>query len=203
MTTDVVLRDRWLREKFERRTRPLLAVLYRAARRLTVQPADAEDLVHDTYVKAFSSFSGVDLRDEASCRAWLLRIMANTYRDRYRRRMRSPEVADSTYLDRADDATPSREPGPERHLESKRFAEAADTAIAGLPPEARLVVVLFFIEELSYREIADIAQCPTGTVMSRLWRGRRLLRQALSAYCDDERRDTASEAASAGRSHGS
>ena len=200
VTTEFVLRDRWLRERFERQTRPLLATLHRAARRLSAQPADAEDLVHDTYVKAFQAFPTVELRDDAACRAWLLRIMTNTYRDRYRREARSPEVAGSVDLDRLDGAAPSREPGPDRLLESKCFAEAADAAIARLPPEVRLVVVLFFIEQLSYREIGEIAQCPTGTVMSRLWRGRRFLRQALRAYCEHEPREPLDEAVSAGGS---
>jgi len=180
MTTEFVLRDRWLREKFERQTRPLLAALHRAARRLSVQPADAEDLVHDTYVKAFQAFPTVELRDDAACRAWLLRIMTNTYRDRYRREARSPEVAGSVDLDRLDGAAPSREPGPDRRLESK----------------------CFFIEQLSYREIGEIAQCPTGTVMSRLWRGRRFLRQALRAYCEHEPREPLDDAVSAGGRHG-
>jgi RNA polymerase sigma-70 factor (ECF subfamily) len=200
MTTEFVLRDRWVREKFERQTRPLLAALHRAARRLSAQPADAEDLVHDTYVKAFQAFPTVELRDDAACRAWLLRIMTNTYRDRCRREARSPEVAGSVDLDRLDGA--SREPGPDRLVESKCFAEAADAAIACLPPEVRLVVVLFFIEQLSYREIGEIAQCPTGTVMSRLWRGRRFLRQTLRAYCEHEPREPLGEAVSAGGRHG-
>jgi RNA polymerase sigma factor (sigma-70 family) len=79
-------------------------------------------------------------------------------------------------------ALASHEPGPDTQLEYKRFAQAADAAIACLPPEVRLVVVLFFVEELSYREIAEIAECPVGTVMSRLWRGRRMLREQLRAY---------------------
>jgi RNA polymerase sigma-70 factor, ECF subfamily len=202
MTTEFVLRDRWLRERFERQTRPLLAALHRAARRLSAQLADAEDLVHDTYVKAFQAFPTVELRDDAACRAWLLRIMTNTYRDRYRREARSPEVAGSVDLDRLDGAVPCREPGPDRRLESKCFAEAADAAIARLPAEVRLVVVLFFIEELSYREIAEIAQCPIGTVMSRLSRGRRFLRQALRAYCEHEPREPLGQAMSAGGRHG-
>jgi RNA polymerase sigma-70 factor, ECF subfamily len=202
MTTEFVLRDRWLRERFERQTRPLLAALHRAARRLSAQPADAEDLVHDTYVKAFQAFPTVELRDDAACRAWLLRIMTNSYRDRYRREARSPEVAGSVDLDRLDGAAPSREPGPDRLLESKCFAEAADAAITRLPSEVRLVVVLFFIEELNYREIAEIAQCPMGTVMSRLSRGRRFLRQALRAYCEHEPREPLGEAVSAGGRHG-
>lgn len=200
MTTAFVLRDRWLRDKFERLTRPFLATLYRTARRLTAQPADADDLVQDTYVKAFRAFATVDVTDGAACRAWLLRIMTNTYRDRYRRQVRALEVAGSDYLDEGDDdALRSHEPLPDTHLEYKRFAQAADAAIAGLPPEVRLVVVLFFFEGLSYREIAEIVQCPVGTVMSRLWRGRRSLRQALRVYVEHESRSPSDEAMSACR----
>jgi RNA polymerase sigma-70 factor, ECF subfamily len=82
------------------------------------------------------------------------------------------------------------------------FTKAADAAIARLPPEVRLVVVLFFIEELSYREIGAIAPCLTGTVMSRLWRGRRFLRQALRAYCEHVPSEPLGGAVSAGRRHG-
>ena len=128
--------------------------------------------------------------------------MTNTYRDRYRRKARSPEISGSADLDRLDGAAACSEPGPDRQLESKRFAEAADAAIACLPPEVRWVVVLFFIEELSYREISEITQCPTGTVMSRLWRGRRSLRQAIRAYCDHEPGELLSETGSSGRRHG-
>jgi RNA polymerase sigma-70 factor (ECF subfamily) len=187
MAPEFTLRDRWIRDKFERQTRPLLATLYRTARRLAGQPADAEDLVHDAYLKAFQAFPAMDLPDEAACRAWLLRIMINTYRDRYRRRVRAAVLVGSGCLDDADGATlPCPDPGPDRHLEQKRFAQAADAAIARLPSEVRLVVVPFFVEQLSCREIAEIAQCPLGTVMSRLWRGRRLLREALRAYAEHQ-----------------
>jgi len=119
--------------------------------------------------------------------------MTNTYRDHYRRMARSPEVAWSPLLEESDGCVWSaREPGPETRLEYKRFVQAADVVIASLPVEVRLVVVLFFVEELSYREIAEIAQCPVGTVMSRLWRGRRMLRQQLRAYGEPaESSDTA------------
>jgi RNA polymerase sigma-70 factor (ECF subfamily) len=193
MTPEFILRNRWLTDRFERQTQPFLGALYRAARRLTAHPADAEDLVHDTYIKAFTAYGTADLRDEAACRAWLFRIMTNTYRDRYRRMARSPEVAWSPLLEEIDGCMwSSREPGPEARLDYKRFVQAADVAIASLPVEVRLVVVLFFVEELSYREIAEIAQCPVGTVMSRLWRGRRMLRQQLRAYGEPaEASDTA------------
>ncbi len=187
MTADFALRDSWLRDKFERQTRPFIAALYRTARRLAAQAADAEDLVHDTYVKAFQAYRTVDLPDDASCRAWLFRIMININRDHYRRAARSPEVTTTECLEETlGSMLWCPEPGPDTRLEHKRFVQAAEAAIARLPPEDRLAVVLFFVEELSYREIAEIAQCPIGTVMSRLWRGRRYLREQLRAYAERE-----------------
>jgi len=82
------VRQRWTRERFERQTQHVLPHLYRTARRLTRDPADAEDLVQDTYVKAFQAFDHADLQSEDACRAWLFRIMVNAYRDHYRRRQR-------------------------------------------------------------------------------------------------------------------
>src|SRR5215813_7308969 len=83
--------DDWLtRRSFERRTRELITPLYRAARALTGTTADAEDLVHDAYIKAFLAFRGGEFRSAESCRAWLFRIMVNTFRDQYRRRLRQP-----------------------------------------------------------------------------------------------------------------
>lgn len=200
MTTGFAARDDWLHDKFARQTRQFTAALYRTARRLAAQPADAEDLVHDTYVKAFQAYRTVHLPDDASCRAWLFRIMININRDHYRRAARSPEVTTTEYMGEAPCAAlPCREPGPDTRLEYKRFLQAADAAIARLPPDDQLVVILFFVEELSYREIAEIAQCPIGTVMSRLWRSRRFLREALRAYVEGEPDDCFDESSSATR----
>jgi RNA polymerase sigma-70 factor (ECF subfamily) len=200
MTTEFALRDNWLREKFERQTRPFIAVLHRTARRLAAQAVDAEDLVHDTYLKAFQAYRTVHLPDDASCRAWLFRIMININRDRYRRAARSPEVTTTECLEETLGGTLwCPEPGPDTRLEHKRFVQAADAAIASLPPEDQLVVVLFFVEELSYREIAEIAQCPIGTVMSRLWRARRFLREELRAYVEREPDNSLDESSAATR----
>jgi RNA polymerase sigma-70 factor (ECF subfamily) len=164
-------------------------MLYRIARRLTREQADAEDLVHDTYMKAFQAFEKADLRSADACRAWLCRIMVNTYRDTYRRQQRSVEIpsvrasADGTADDIVDTAV-SPAPDPEVLLGHKHFATAAQAVIAALSPEVRLVVTLFFVEGLAYKEIAEIVGCPIGTVMSRLARGRQLLRQYLQEYRD-------------------
>ena len=121
-------------------------------------------------------FNGVD-----SCRAWLFRIMINTYRDQYRRQLRRPEVelVVSSEDGAVDDPWAADAPGPDLLAEAAFLREAIREAVSSLPPEVRVVVVLFFIEGMKYREIADIAGCPIGTVMSRLARGREMLRAAL------------------------
>ena len=180
--------QRWTRERFERHTQHFLPGLYRTARRLTREPDDAEDLVQDTYVKAFNAFDRAALQSDDACRAWLYRIMVNTYRDEYRRRQRSPEIqpfaGEHEREDNVIEAAVSPEPDPETRVGQKRFAEAAEDAMASLSPEVRLVTTLFLVEGLAYKEIADIADCPIGTVMSRLSRGRRRLQELLSAHRD-------------------
>jgi RNA polymerase sigma-70 factor, ECF subfamily len=177
-----ILRDFLSRHSFERRTRELVMPLYRAARALTRNGADAEDLVHDAYVKAFLAFREGEFNGVDSCRAWLFRIMINTYRDQYRRQSRRPEVelVVSTEDGVGGDAWAADTPGPDLLAEAGLLREAIREAVSSLPPEVRIVVALFFIEEMKYREIADIAGCPIGTVMSRLARGREMLRAALA-----------------------
>ena len=181
------IEGRLTRRRFERQTARFLPILYRAARRLASNDADAEDLVQDTYVKAFLAYERIEFRSTEAFRSWLFRILVNTYRDRYRRRRNTPEIeavdtgaedAAAPFVERAVDNAP----GPSDLLDRKRFFEIVDTAIAELAPEMRLVVTLFFVEELSYREIAEIVECPVGTVTSRLARGRRHLRARLNAY---------------------
>ena len=178
--------DDWLtRRSFERRTRELVTPLYRAARVLTGSVTDAEDLVQDAYIKAFLAFREGEFRSMGSCRAWLFRIMVNTFRDQYRQRMRRPAlelmVFDEDTETASDLALASNAPGPDLLAEASLLREAIDEATRALPPEIRVVVTLFFIEEMKYREIAAIANCPIGTVMSRLARGRQLLQIALTA----------------------
>ena len=191
------LRQRWTRERFVRQTEQFLAALYRTALRLTRHATDAEDLVHDTYLKALQAFERADLRSEDDCRAWLFRIMVNAYRDRYRRQQRSPEVQAFMGMHERDgnviEAAVSPNPDPEALVENKHFSEAAHQAIASLSPEVRLTVTLFFVEGFAYKEIAEIADCPIGTVMSRLSRGREQLRRKLRAYQHDPLTPSVSE----------
>jgi RNA polymerase sigma-70 factor, ECF subfamily len=177
-----ILRDFLSRHSFEGRTRELVMPLYRAARALTGNGADAEDLVHDAYVKAFLAFREGEFNSVDSCRAWLFRIMINTYRDQYRRQSRRPEVELVVSAEDGSGNEPwaTNTPGPDLLVEAGFLREAIREVVNSLPPEVRIVVVLFFIEGMKYREIADIASCPIGTVMSRLARGRKMLRAALS-----------------------
>jgi RNA polymerase sigma-70 factor, ECF subfamily len=178
--------DDWLtRRSFERHTRELVRPLYRAARALTGSVSDAEDLVQDSYIKAFLAFREGEFRSVGSCRAWLFRIMVNTFRDQYRSRLRRPTLELVGFEDdseaASDLALPSDTAGPYLLVEASLLREAIDKAIQALPPEIRLVVTLFFIGEMKYREIAAIVDCPIGTVMSRVARGRQLLQAALTA----------------------
>jgi RNA polymerase sigma-70 factor (ECF subfamily) len=181
----VALRNFLTRRNFERRTRELVTPLYRAARALAGNQADAEDLVQDAYIKGFLAFREREFTSVASCRAWLFRIMVNTFRDHYRRRARMPEMelvvreGDSAGTD--GDTLAIDTPGPDLLVEANFLRDAIEEAVRSLPPEVRIVVTLFFIEEMKYREIAEVVDCPVGTVMSRVARGRQILQATLAA----------------------
>lgn len=188
MSTGVqALRAGWARRRFAWRTRRFLPVLYRAAQALTGDDGDAEDLVHEAYLAAFRAYPKLDIQALATLRPWLLRMLTNCYRDAYRRRERSPDLqlivgqdGQGGVVELASGAVP--EPLSQRR--HKRFLDAVDEALAALSPEVRLVVVLSFVEPLSQREIAAIAQCPVGTVAARLSRGRQILKAYLRDHVD-------------------
>ena len=174
-------------DAFASQARQCLPQLYRIARRLTSQQADAEDLVHDTYLKAFQAADRVRLDSADDCRAWLTRILVNTFRDEYRQRLRSPFIsAAGDGMAKLIEFRASPEPGPAERIEGKRFAEAAQAAMLELPPELRLIVALFLVDGLTYEQIAERMAVPVGTVMSRLWRARRLLRHRLRGHLPAE-----------------
>ena len=155
--------------------------LYSAASRMTRNPADAEDLVQETYAKAYASFH--QFRDGTNLRAWLNRILRNTFINGYRKKQREPVLASTGIEDwelaRAQpdtaDGGRSAEDIALEHLPDTRVTEAFQQ----LPHDFQLAVYLADIEGFAYREIADIMRCPVGTVMSRLHRGRNRLRQML------------------------
>jgi RNA polymerase sigma-70 factor (ECF subfamily) len=180
-----LLHDFLTRVSFERRTRELVTPLYRAARALTGSKSEAEDLVHDAYIKAFLAFREGEFGNAESCRAWLYRIMVNTFRDQYRRQLRRPEV--ELVVFEGGQAGPdgvseaAETPGPDLLVEARFLREAIAHAVSALPPEVRIAVTLFFIDEMKYRDIAVVTGCPIGTVMSRIARGRQLLQAELAA----------------------
>ncbi|MFN2558014.1 MAG: sigma-70 family RNA polymerase sigma factor [Nitriliruptorales bacterium] len=167
---------------FEEQALPYLDRLYSAALRYTRNPADAEDLVQETFAKAFSAFH--QFEPGTNLRAWLYRILTNTYINQYRRRQRRPdeypqeEIDDFSLYDWIGGAGRSAEVEVLEHI----TAEEVRQALADLPESFRLAVYLADVEGFSYKEIADIMGTPVGTVMSRLHRGRKALQRALAEY---------------------
>jgi RNA polymerase sigma-70 factor (ECF subfamily) len=159
----------------------LIDSLYRTALRLTGVPADAEDLVQDTYLKAFRAEG--TFAPGTNLRAWLFTILHNTARNRARDRARDTVTADSEKVDlAADQPTYDRSAivaTPETLLMRDTLAPELQSALDSLPEAFRQAVWLRDVEEFSYAEIADILNVPSGTVMSRISRGRRMLLERL------------------------
>jgi RNA polymerase sigma-70 factor, ECF subfamily len=165
-------------ETFEALALPLAESLYRLAFHLTRNQAEAEDLTQETFLRAFRAF---DAYRGGNFRAWVFAILRNAFRDNCRRRGREPLTDDDV-----DDLLPFRvvangAVAPSAESEALRTlpSEAIERAFAALPPEWRLTVILADVEELSYREIADVLDVPIGTVMSRLSRARKRLQDQL------------------------
>ena len=174
--------DEALRERFERDVLPLLPSLYGAAVRLTRDPTDAEDLVQETYLRAFRGFAG--FTEGTNLKAWLYRILTNSYINTYRKKQRSPQIVegpddvDEWYLyDRLGGSNVER--SAEATVLDTIPDEAVKRAVESLPERFRLPVLLADVEGFSYKEIAEIMDTPIGTVMSRLHRGRKALEKAL------------------------
>lgn len=171
---------------FEEVALPHLDPVYRIARALASSEAEAEDLVQETYVRAFRAFNRFEMR-EYGPRPWLLRILHNVFYSSKIRERRQPTLLDDVdfdgYVDELGD-TPT-EPVSIDQINWDGFDEELKQAVAGLRPEYRVVLLLWAIEGLSYKEIAAVCGCALGTVMSRLYRTRRLLGRLLSNYAED------------------
>lgn len=170
--------------RFERDVVPFLGQLYPAALRMTRNPSDAEDLVQETFTKAYAAFH--QFRPGTNLRAWLHRILSNAFINSYRKKRREPVQALGG--DFQDDWQVGSDPlaRPARSAEAEALERLADSdilcALRGLPEEFRVAIYLADIEGYPYKEVAEIMGTPIGTVMSRLHRGRGKLRQQLAAY---------------------
>src|SRR5215471_18970753 len=180
-----------------------MPALYSAALRMTRNPADAEDLVQETYLRAYRGFAGFE--PGTNLRAWLYRILTNTYINSYRAKQRRP---DERQLDDVEDLYLYRRLGAVEEAMAARSAEdelmdlftdeEVKAALDSLPEQFRIAVYLADVEGFSYKEIADILDVPIGTVMSRLHRGRKQLQSRLWQFAAE--RGLVPEPATAGGS---
>ena len=162
--------------------------LYGVALRMTKNERDAEDLVQDTFLKAYTHFA--KYREGTNCKAWLFKILTNTFINRYRKKSKEKVylVNDKDYKPLAERAVAPKENPFEQGAESeddwykKLFSDKVKAALEEVPVDFRMVVLLADLYDFSYKETAEIVGCPIGTVMSRLYRGRRLLASKLVDY---------------------
>ncbi|MEA5154690.1 sigma-70 family RNA polymerase sigma factor [Raineyella sp.] len=174
--------------RFEREAMPYLDQLYGAALRMTRNAADAEDVVQDAYAKAFASFH--QFRPGTNIKAWLYRILTNSYINTYRRQQRRPQISGGEDVEdwqiarAADHDSTGLKSAETEALEQIPDGDVSD-ALAQLSPERRMAVYLADVEGFSYKEIAEIMGTPIGTVMSRINRGRKQLRDLLADYAHE------------------
>ena len=180
-----------LRATFERDAIPHMDALYNFAIRMTVDAAEAQDLVQETFLKAFRFFDKFE--QGTNCKAWLFRIMKNSYINRYRKAQKSPETVDYDAVEEfyySIRASGSDDGDLSELLFNNILDDEVTAAIERLPEDFRTVVILCDIEGFTYEEIAEFVDCPVGTVRSRLHRGRKLLRAELIAYATNKGYDT-------------
>ncbi|MSV49823.1 MAG: sigma-70 family RNA polymerase sigma factor [Actinobacteria bacterium] len=189
MTSTEIVResaaDRTLR--FERDALAFTNQLYAAALRYTKNPDDARDLVQDTYLKAFASFH--QFEPGTNLKAWLYRVLTTTFINNYRKKQRQPMISNAELEDWqiAEAASHTSDQGKSAEVEALEKMPDSDVkrALQEIPEEFRMAVYFSDVEGFSYKEIAEILDIPTGTVMSRLHRGRKQLRALLMDYAKD------------------
>ncbi len=163
--------------------------LYSTALRYTRNAAEAEDLVQDTYFRAWKFFD--KYQKGTNFKAWIFKILTNTFINRYRKQTRTPqkvqlEKVDFCLENENDEPDPEEWDGYDEEKYAEFFDDDVQSALSQLSEEFRMIVLLADVEEFTYKEIADIIERPIGTVMSRLYRGRKLLQKILKDYAKDE-----------------
>ena len=170
---------------FEDAAMPFLDSLYNTAYRMARNPEDAEDLVQETYLKAYKYYD--KFQEGTNFKAWLFKILKNTFINTYRKKQQTPRQGDFAEIEDAFEIQVSEEIR-DRHKTPEDLAlegvldADVQRAIRELPPDYRIAVLLADLEDLSYKEIASVLDVPVGTVMSRLYRGRKLLESELLKY---------------------
>jgi RNA polymerase sigma-70 factor (ECF subfamily) len=176
------------RDEFEMLALGHLDPLYAAALRLTRNERDAEDLVQDTFLRAYRFFDRFERG--TNIKAWLFKILTNTFINRYRRKAKERSAVederDTVHERFMSQDVSEHAANPEQYFFDRLLSDDVLAAIDALPVDFRMVVILADLQEFSYKEIAEILDCPVGTVMSRLYRGRKLLQKHLLAYAVEQ-----------------
>ncbi len=174
------------RTDFEREAVPHFGALYGAALRLTRNEGDAEDLVQECLLRAYRFFDTFEAG--TNCKAWLFRILSNVFNNRYREREREQEIMNQAEASEANfgQFLAGAPQDTATALLGRMVSGDVEKALASVPAEFRLAVILADLEDFSYKEIAEIMDCPAGTVMSRLYRGRKILQRLLHDYAAEQ-----------------
>ena len=169
------------KKEFEELALQYMDSLYSVALRMTRDATEAQDLVQDAYLRAYRFFD--KFAKGTNFKAWLFKILKNVYINKYRKESRTPQMVDVSGAEASENLQTTAT--PESEIFDKLLDDDITEAIDSLPNEFRLAIILSDVEGLSYKEIAEVLECPIGTVMSRLHRGRNLLKESLREYAKE------------------